>query len=98
VLDAVMESMKTSTHASAEAPNIEGEISKKSDEADMAQTISEARPLVSAKAIPLEIAPLILEKRVPLRSSSLLLPEHLPKSWSSLCDMLREAIIGGADC
>jgi hypothetical protein len=36
VLDAVMESMKTSTPASIEAPSIEGEISKKSDEAGMA--------------------------------------------------------------
>jgi hypothetical protein len=36
VLDAVMESMKTSTPSSAEAPSTIGEISKKSDEAGMA--------------------------------------------------------------
>jgi hypothetical protein len=62
VLDAVMESVKTSIPAFAEAPSTEGEILKKSDEAGMAQTVSEAGPSVSAKARPSEIAPLILEK------------------------------------
>ena len=62
MLDAVMESVKTSTPASAEAPSTEGEILKKSDKAGMAQTVSEAGPSVSAEAIPSEIAPLILEK------------------------------------
>jgi hypothetical protein len=62
VLDAVMESVKTLTPASAEAPSIKGEILKKSDEAGIAQTISEAGPSVSVEAIPSKIAPLILEK------------------------------------
>jgi hypothetical protein len=62
VLDAVMESVKTSTPASAEARSTEGEILKKSDEADMVQTVSEAGPSVSAEARPSEMAPPILEK------------------------------------
>jgi hypothetical protein len=62
MLDAVMESVKTSTPASAEAPSTEGEILKKSDKAGMAQTISEAGPSVFAKVRPLENAPLNLEK------------------------------------
>jgi hypothetical protein len=61
VLDAVMESMKTPTPASAEAPRTEAKVSKKSDEAGMAHTISEAEPSVPAEARP-EIAPMILEK------------------------------------
>jgi hypothetical protein len=89
VLDAVMESMKTSTPASAKAPRTEAKVSKKSDEVGMAQTISEAGPSVPAEARPSEIAPLILGKEGALRSPSLLFLEHLPKSWSSLCDMLR---------
>jgi hypothetical protein len=44
VLDAVMESVKASTPASAEAPSTEGKILKKFDEAGMAQAASEARP------------------------------------------------------
>ena len=62
VLDAVMESVKTSTPASAEAPRTEAKVSKKSDEAGMAQTIFEARHSVPAKARSLEIALIILEK------------------------------------
>jgi hypothetical protein len=63
VLDVVMESVKTSTPASAEAPNTEGKSSKKSDEAAMVQTISETGPSeVSAEAKPSESAPIILEK------------------------------------
>jgi hypothetical protein len=63
VLDAVMESVKTSTHASIEAPSIEGEISKKSDEVGMAQTVSEIGPSkIPTKARPSESAPMILEK------------------------------------
>ena len=62
VLDAVMESVKASTPASAEAPSTEGEILKKSDETGMAQAIPEARPSVPAEASPSETAPLILEK------------------------------------
>jgi hypothetical protein len=62
VLDVVMESVKTSTPASAEAPRTEAKVSKKSDEAGMAQTIFEARHSVPAKARSLEIALIILEK------------------------------------
>jgi hypothetical protein len=57
VLDVVMESMKTSTPSSAEAPRTEDRVSKKSDEARMAQTTSEAGTSVSAKARPSESAP-----------------------------------------
>jgi hypothetical protein len=88
VLDSVMETVKTSTPASAEAPRTEAKVSKKSDEVGIARTISEAGPSVSAEARPSEIAPLILEKEGALRSPSLMLLEHLLKSWSSLCDML----------
>jgi hypothetical protein len=71
MLDVVMQSVKTSTAASAEAPSIEGEISKKSDKAGMKQTISEAGPSVSAEARPSEITPLILEKEgAPEKSKS----------------------------
>jgi hypothetical protein len=62
VLDAIMESIKTSTPAYAEVHSTEGEILKKSDEANMAQTVSEAGPSVSAKARPSEMATPILEK------------------------------------
>jgi hypothetical protein len=63
VLDAVMESVKTSTPASAEAPSTEGKDSKKYDEATMVQTISETGPSeVPAEARPSESAPIILEK------------------------------------
>jgi hypothetical protein len=71
VLDIVMESVKTSTPASAEAPSTEGEISKKSDEASLAQTISEVVPSASVEARPSKIAPLILEKEgAPEKSKS----------------------------
>jgi hypothetical protein len=71
VLDAVMESVKTSTPTSAEAPRMETKVSKKSDEAGMAQTISKVVPSVSAEASPSEIAPLILEKEdAPEKSKS----------------------------
>jgi hypothetical protein len=62
VLDAVMESVKASTPASAEAPSTEGEILKKSDEVGMAQAVSEAGPSVPAEARPSETAYLVLEK------------------------------------
>jgi hypothetical protein len=44
VLDAVMESVKTSTPASAEVPSTEGKVSKKSDEVGMVQTIFKLGP------------------------------------------------------
>jgi hypothetical protein len=62
MLDAIIESVKTSTPASAEASSTEGEISKKSGEAGLTQTISKAGPSVSAEVRPSKIAPLILEK------------------------------------
>jgi hypothetical protein len=63
VLDVVMESVKMSTPASAEAPRMEAKVSKKFGEARMAQTISEAGPSeVPVEARPSESAPIILEK------------------------------------
>jgi hypothetical protein len=62
MLDAVMESINTSTPASAEARSTEDEILKKSDEAGMAQTVSKAGPSVSAEARHSEMATPILEK------------------------------------
>jgi hypothetical protein len=58
-----MESVKTSTPAFVEAPSTKGKVSKKSDEAGIVQTISEAGPSeVPAEARPLESAPIVLEK------------------------------------
>jgi hypothetical protein len=62
VLDVVMESVKTSTPASAEVCSTEDEILKKSDKANIAQNVSEAGPSVSAKARASEMATPILEK------------------------------------
>jgi hypothetical protein len=71
VLDAVMESIKASTPTSAEAPNTEGGILKKSDETDTAQVVSEAGPSALAEARPSETAPLILEREgTPEKSKS----------------------------
>jgi hypothetical protein len=61
VLDAVMEFVKVSTPASAEAPSIEGESLKKYDGTGTTQDISEDEPLVLAEAKHSETAPLILE-------------------------------------
>jgi hypothetical protein len=54
VLDVVMEYVKTSTPASAGAPGTKAKVSRKTDDASMAQTISEAGPS--------ESAPITLEK------------------------------------
>jgi hypothetical protein len=90
VLDAIMESVKTLTPASVEAPSTEGKASKKSDEAAMVQTISETGPSeVLAEARPLESAPIILGKEGLLKTPNLLLLKRLLKSWNSLCDMLQ---------
>ena len=63
VLDVLMEYVKTSTPSSTEAPRMEAKVSMKSDEAGMAQTISEARPSeVPAEARSLKSVPIILEK------------------------------------
>jgi hypothetical protein len=71
VLDTVMESVKASTPASAEAPSTKGKILKKSDETDMTQAASEAGPSALAKARPSETAPLILEREgAPEKSKS----------------------------
>jgi hypothetical protein len=56
VLDAVMESVKALTPASAEASSVEGEIIKKSAEAGTTQAAVEAGPLVLAEARPSEAA------------------------------------------
>jgi hypothetical protein len=69
VLDAIMESVKVPTPASA--PDREGKVLKKSDEAGTTQATSEAGPLVSAEAHPSEAASLTLEKEsVPEKSKS----------------------------
>jgi hypothetical protein len=89
-LDTVMESVKTSTLASAEAPSIEGKASKKSNKAAMVQTISETGlSEVPAEARPSESALIILEKEGFLKNSNFLLLKHPLKSWNSLCDMLQ---------
>jgi hypothetical protein len=76
VLDTVMESTKALTPASAEAPSAEGENTKKSAEAGMAQVAAEAGPSAPAEARPSKAiekgaetrpsdaakAPLLLEK------------------------------------
>jgi hypothetical protein len=63
VLDAVMESVKTSTPASVEAPSTKGKVSKKSDEAGIVQTISKTGPSeVPVEARPSESALIVLEK------------------------------------
>ena len=53
VLDAVMESTKALTPASAEAPSMEGDNTKKSAEAGMTQVAAEAGPSAPAEARPL---------------------------------------------
>jgi hypothetical protein len=91
VLDAIMESVKVQTPASA--PDTEGEALKKSDEAGVAQATSEAGPSLSPKYI---LRGLLLEsrkKKMPLRNLNLLLPKHLPKSWILSCDVLQ-----GSNC
>jgi hypothetical protein len=58
-----MLSVKTSTPASGEAPSTKGKVSKKSDEANMVQTIFEVGPSeASAEARPSKSASMILEK------------------------------------
>jgi hypothetical protein len=56
VLDAVMESAKALTHASAEAPSTEGDIVKRFAKAGTAQAVVEARPSAIAEVRPLEAA------------------------------------------
>jgi hypothetical protein len=71
VLYTVMESVKATTPASAEAPSTEGEILMKSDEAGTTQAVSEAGPSIFTEARPSEITPLILEKEgAPEKSKS----------------------------
>jgi hypothetical protein len=68
VLDAVMESVKASTPASAEVPSTEDEILKKSNEAGTTQA-------VFAEVRPSKTAPLILEKEAAPEKSKSLAPE-----------------------
>jgi hypothetical protein len=63
VLDTVMESIKALTLASAEAPSVEGENTKKSVEAGMTQVVLEAGPSPPAKARPSEAADKDAESR-----------------------------------
>ena len=83
VLDAVIESVKLSTPASA--PDAEGEALKKSSEASMAQATVEVEPSVPAEARSLEVAegPLMLGKGVLPKNLSPLFLEHLPRNWNS---------------
>jgi hypothetical protein len=88
VLDTVMESTKASIPASAEAPSMEGENTKKSAEAGMTQVAAEAEPLAPAEARPSEDvekgaeirasdatkAPLLLEKERDTEGSKSLAP------------------------
>jgi hypothetical protein len=60
VLDAVMESVKVQTPASA--PDTESETLKKSDEASVARATSEAGPSTLAEACPLGAIPVLVEK------------------------------------
>jgi hypothetical protein len=62
VLDAVMESVKASTPASAEAPSAEGKILKKSNEVGTVQAAAEAGPSSFTEARHAETAPPILGK------------------------------------
>jgi hypothetical protein len=63
VLDAVMESVKTSTPASAKALSIEAKDSRNTDDASMAHTIAEAGPSeASTKARPSESTPITPKK------------------------------------
>jgi hypothetical protein len=63
VLDAVMESTKALTPASAEAPNVEGANTKKFVEAGMTQVATEAGPLAPAEARPSEAVEKGVESR-----------------------------------
>ena len=74
VLDAVMESVKASTPASAEAPSAEGKILKGSIEAGTTQAVSEAGPSMFAEAKPSEAAPLDVEKEGASEESKSLAP------------------------
>jgi hypothetical protein len=60
VLDAIMESVKVQTPASA--PDSEGEALKKSGEDCMVQATSEAGPLTSTEACPLGAIPMLVGK------------------------------------
>jgi hypothetical protein len=62
MLDAVMESVKASTPASAEVLSTEGEILMESVEAGTSQAVSKPGPSFSAEAKPSKTAPLVLEK------------------------------------
>jgi hypothetical protein len=94
VLDVVMEFVKTSTPASAEAPSTQAKNLKETADAKIIHTPAEARPLETpTEARPSETAAVTLEKESVkfLRNSSPLLLKHLLKSWNSLFDMLRES-------
>jgi hypothetical protein len=54
-LDAVIESTRALTPASAEAPSTESENTKKSVEANITQVAAEAGPLAAAEARPAEV-------------------------------------------
>jgi hypothetical protein len=72
VLDAVLESVKTSAPASVEALSTQAKDSRKTGNASTARTLAKARPSEApAEARPSETAPITLEKEsVPEKSKS----------------------------
>jgi hypothetical protein len=78
ILDAVMESSKIQTPASA--PDRKGEIPKKSSEAGLSLDTVEAGLLAPIKAYASEATPLSLEEKMRPRKLILLLPKCLLKS------------------
>jgi hypothetical protein len=74
-LDAVIESTRALTPASAEAPSTEGENTKKFVEANITQVAAEAGPLAAAEARPAEAVEKDAETRPSDAAKALLLLE-----------------------
>jgi hypothetical protein len=71
VLDAVLESVKTSAHVSVEALSTQAKDSRKTGDASMAHTLAEVEPSEApAEAIPSKTASIALEESVPEKSKS----------------------------
>jgi hypothetical protein len=95
-LDVVIESIRALTPASAEAPSVEGENTKKSAEADITQVAAKAGPSAPTEAGPSEAiekgaetrpsdatkASLLLEKERATEESESLPLEHLLRNWN----------------
>jgi hypothetical protein len=81
VLYAVMESVKTSTHAAAEALGTQAKNLREIVDANIAHTLPEAGPLEApAKARPSETTPVTLEKESVSKKSKSPAPEAPLKS------------------